>query len=222
MWSARGVVALLSLLVWFPAGRAAQSPALQRIDLAERMAAGKLKPVNRTLSKLTGTDGVHVTEAEGPGVVWIEGSDLAEGAIDVDVRGRDVVQRSFVGVAFHRKDDSSYEAVYVRPFNFRIGDPARRQNAVQYMAPPEFDWPVLRQRFPGEFERPVHPGVSPTDWIPLHIGVSNRGVFVSVGFVANNTLTARKLGSTDRGQIGLWVGNNSDGDFRDLRVTPIR
>jgi hypothetical protein len=116
----------------------------------------------------------------------------------------------------------SYEAVYVRPFNFRTSDPARRQNAVQYMAPPDFDWPVLRQRFPGEFERPVHPGVSPTDWMPLHLSVSTRGVGVSVGFVANITLTARKLGSSDRGQIGLWVGNNSDGDFRNLRVTPIK
>ncbi len=49
------------------------------------------------------------------GVVWIEGSDFAQGTIEVDVRGRDVPGRSFVGVAFHRQDDNTYDAVYLRP-----------------------------------------------------------------------------------------------------------
>jgi hypothetical protein len=34
--------------------------------------------------------------------------------------------------------------------------------------------------------------------------------------------TARKLGQSDRGQMGLWVGNNSDGDFTNLRVTLVK
>jgi hypothetical protein len=33
-------------------------------------------------------------------------------------------------------------------------------------------------------------------------------------------LDVRKLGSLERGQIGLWVGNGSDGDFSNLRITP--
>ena len=32
----------------------------------------------------------------------------------------------------------------------------------------------------------------------------------------------RKLGQDERGTIGLWVGNTSDGDFANLRVTPIK
>jgi hypothetical protein len=35
-------------------------------------------------------------------------------------------------------------------------------------------------------------------------------------------LEVRKLGANDRGTIGLWVGNASDGDFANLRVTPMR
>ncbi len=90
------------------------------IDLAERLTAGKLRAVNRDVTALSGSRrGVHLTEKEGPGVAWIEGSDFAEGTIEVDVRGRDVLQQSFLGVAFHRKDDNTYEAVYLRPFNFR-------------------------------------------------------------------------------------------------------
>jgi hypothetical protein len=32
----------------------------------------------------------------------------------------------------------------------------------------------------------------------------------------------RRLAATDTGAIGLWVGNNSDGDFANLRVTPAK
>jgi hypothetical protein len=42
---------------------------------------------------------------------------------------------------------------------------------------------------------------------------------VYAGKVQSPTLEVRKLGSTDRGAVGLWVGNNSDGDFADVRVT---
>ena len=36
------------------------------------------------------------------------------------------------------------------------------------------------------------------------------------------TLEVRKLGSLDRGVVGLWVGNNSDGDFANLRITAMK
>jgi hypothetical protein len=200
-----------------------QSTSGQQIDLAERLGAGTLRGVNREVSAVPGSrPGVHVTEKEGPGVVWIEGSDFAQGTIEVDVRGRDVQQRSFVGVAFHRMDDAKYEAVYVRPFNFRATDPARRQNAVQYMAVPEYDWPRLRQEFPSEFENPVDPSVAPTEWVPLRVVVKDKTIQVFVGAVTSPALEVRKLGSQDRGLIGLWVGNNSDGDFTNLRITPMK
>ena len=200
-----------------------QAAAGQQTDLTERLSAGKLRGVNREVSALPGSrPGVHVTEKEGPGVVWIEGSDFAQGTIEVDVRGRDVPQRSFVGVAFHRMDDTTYDAVYVRPFNFRAADPARRENAVQYMAVPAYDWPRLRQEFPSEFENPVDPSVAPTEWVPLRVVVKGKTVQVFVGAATSPTLEVRKLGSHDRGLIGLWVGNNSDGDFANLRVTPMK
>jgi hypothetical protein len=212
----------LALRVPLAAGPS-QSAAPQQIDLAERVAAGKLRTVNRDVTALTGSRrGVHVTEKAGPGVVWIEGSDFVQGTIEVDVRGRDVPQQSFVGVAFHRRDDNTYDAVYLRPFNFRTDDPVRRQNAVQYIAVPEYDWPRLRKEFPSEFENPVDPSVAPTEWVPLRVVVKGRTVQVYVGAVTSPTLEVRKLGSHDRGLIGLWAGNNSDGDFANLRITPMK
>jgi hypothetical protein len=32
----------------------------------------------------------------------------------------------------------------------------------------------------------------------------------------------RKLGQLDGGQVGLWVGNQSGGDFANLVITPTR
>jgi hypothetical protein len=189
----------------------------QNVDLR----AAKTTPVNREMGPLTERNGVHVSAKEGPGVVWIQGTDFGEGTIEVDVRGKDVLQQSFVGVAFHRKDDQTYEAVYLRPFNFQATDPARRNHAVQYMQVPEFDWPVLREKFPEEFERPVA-SLTPTDWLPLKVVVKGGRVQVFAGAVTSPTMEVRKLGQLDRGMVGLWVGNNSDGDFANLRITPAR
>jgi hypothetical protein len=32
----------------------------------------------------------------------------------------------------------------------------------------------------------------------------------------------RRLGTLERGLAGLWVGNNSDGGFANLRITPAK
>jgi hypothetical protein len=202
---------------------APQTAAPQQINLAEWLAGGKLKAVNRDVTALEGDKrGVKVSEKAGPGVVWIEGSDFDQGTIEIDVRGRDVLQQSFLGIAFHGKDDKTYEAVYLRPFNFRAQDPDRHQHAVQYVAVPDYDWPRLRKEFPEEFENPVDSSVAPTDWVPLRVVVKGNAVQIFVGKVNAPTLEVRKLGAFDRGLIGLWVGNNSDGDFMNLRVTPMK
>ena len=202
---------------------APQIAAPQQINLAEWLAGGKLRAVNRDVTALEGDKrGIKVSEKAGPGVVWIEGSDFDQGTIEIDVRGRDVLQQSFLGIAFHGKDDKTYEAVYLRPFNFRAQDPDRHQHAVQYVAVPDYDWPRLRKEFPEEFENPVDSSVAPTDWVPLRVVVKGNALQIFVGKVNAPALEVRKLGSLDRGLIGLWVGNNSDGDFTNLRVTPMK
>ena len=201
----------------------AGAAAPQQIDLVERLAAGKLRAVNREVTALKGDrQGVHVDEKGGNGVVWIDGTNFGQGTIEIDVRGRDVVDRSYLGIAFHRKDDTSYEGVYLRPFNFRIDNPVRRQHAVQYIVLPDFDWPKLREQFPEEFENPVDASVAPGDWVPLRVVVNGGKIQIYAGAVKSPTLEVRKLGSLESGLIGLWVGNNSDGDFSNLRITPYK
>ena len=221
IYSSIAIVSALALSM--PLSAQPPQSGTQRIDLAERVSAGKLRAVNRAVTALPDRPAaVHLSAQPGNGVAWVEGTDFAQGTIEVDVRGRDVPQQSFVGVAFHGKDDTTYEAVYLRPFNFRSPDLARRQNAIQYIALPENDWPRLRKEFPSEFENPVDASVSPTDWVPLKIVVKGATVQVYVGAVTTPTLEVRKLGSSDRGFVGLWVGNNSEGDFANLRITPMK
>ena len=89
------VVFVSALALRMPlSAKLSQSAGLQQIDLAERLGLEDLRAVNREVTVLSGSSGVHVTEDAGPGVVWIEGSDFAQGMIEVDVRGRDVPWRA--------------------------------------------------------------------------------------------------------------------------------
>jgi hypothetical protein len=184
--------------------------------------AQRLRVVNRTATRIQDRNGVRLSAASGNGVAWVEGTDFQSGTIEVDVRGREFMGQSFVGVALHRKDDNTYEAIYVRPFNFRASDPIRKQHAVQYITLPEFDYDRLRNDFPEEFENPVDASIESTDWVKLRVVVRGGRVQIHVGPVNEATLEVRKLGQLYGGQVGLWVGNESGGDFANLVVTPTK
>lgn len=184
--------------------------------------AKTLRVVNRQVTKIQDRNGVRLSPASGNGVAWVDGTDFRSGTIEVDIRGREDMQQNYVGVAFHRKNDDTYEAVYLRPFNFRAQDPIRKQHAVQYIALPEFDWPHLRREFPEEFENPVDASIVSTGWVRLRVVVEGSTVQVYVGPLKEVTIGVRKLGQLDGGQVGLWVGNVSGGDFANLVVTPTK
>jgi hypothetical protein len=197
--------------------------AAQTIDLAAQLKAGKLRAVNREVTPSSDRPGaVHLSEKEGNGVAWVEGTDFALGTIEIDIKGRDLQGRSFVGIAFHRKDDNSYDCVYLRPFNFRSTDPMRHQHAVQYIALPDFDWPRLRKEFPEEFENPVDASLEPTGWSAVKVVVKEKTIDIFVGGVKSPTLEVRRLGTNDRGAVGVWAGNGADGDYANLRITPAK
>lgn len=113
--------------------------------------------------------------------MWIEGTNFSEGTIEVNVRGHDLFQQSFVGVAFHRANDSTYEGIYLRPFNFCASDPGRHKHAVQYISVPDHDWPQLRQESPDQFKSTVDASVSPVEWIQLRVLLKQKTVEVYVG-----------------------------------------
>ena len=77
----------------------------------------KLKPVNRTVQPVVenGRQVLSINEASGQGLAILNDITFSSGTIEFDVKGRNVMQRSFVGVAFHVQDDSHFDAIYFRP-----------------------------------------------------------------------------------------------------------
>jgi hypothetical protein len=174
---------------------------------------------NRTLSTLTegGRRVFRLDQKAGDGVAWWP-EPFTTGTIELDLRGRDVAQGSFVGVAFHGVDAKTYEAIYFRPFNFKTDDPARRLRAVQYVSHPEHPWQALREQHPGVYEKPVTSPPDPDGWFHATIHVTADSITVFVGPAASAALEVKRLTRRATGWVGLWVGNESPGDFADVKV----
>ena len=189
---------------------------------AKTLEPKSLDVFNRSASRLTdGTrTGVRLSEAAGNGVAYLRGVELGNGTIELDIRGKDVQGQSFVGVAFHGVDDTTYDAVYLRPFNFKTDDPARRKHAVQYVSHPTYTWQKLRAEHPGEYEQAVAPAPDPNGWFHVRVVVASPKVSVFVADAKEPSLVVSQLSDRHKGRVGLWVGNGSDGDFANLKIVP--
>ena len=179
------------------------------------------KVVNRGVSAFQdgSQKGIRFDERMGEGMAWFDGLDFGNGTIEFDVKGKNVVQRSFIGIAFHGVDDTTYDAVYFRPFNFRSDDPARRAHSVQYVSQPQYTWDKLRTDHPGMYEKPVNQAPDPDGWFHARIVVVSPRVSVFVNESKEPCLVVEQLNDRRRGSLGLWVGNGSGGDFANLKVT---
>ena len=177
---------------------------------------------NRSVSSLSdGTKkGLRLSESPGDGVAYLRGIQFGNGTIEFDVKGKDVQGQSFVGVAFHGVDGTTYDAIYFRPFNFRTEDPARRSHAVQYISHHTYTWQKLRAERPGSFEQPVSPAPDPNGWFHVRVVVASPKVSVFVGDAKEPSLVVNQLSDRTKGLVGLWVGNNSGGDFADFKIIP--
>lgn len=160
----------------------------------------------------------HMDARADDGIAWITGKEFSEGTIELDVRGRDVMQQSFVGFAFHGADDSSFEAIYFRAFNFRSPDPVRRGHAVQYVAPPAFGWEKLRQEHPNVYENAVSPAPDPNEWFHVRIVVTEQRISVFVNGASDASLVVTPLVHRAGRMLGYWVGNGSEGDWKNLHI----
>ncbi|MGH9962708.1 MAG: hypothetical protein ACREBC_37270, partial [Pyrinomonadaceae bacterium] len=176
--------------------------------------------VNRTATSLIedGKRGLRLSEGSGLGLVWVPKKKFSTGTIQVDLRGKDIFQGSFVGIAFHGLSNSHYEVVYLRPFNFRAPDKERRSHAIQYVSLPTHTWSKLRSNSPGEFESSVSESLDPNGWVHLRLEVFDNRVQAFVGDARTPTLEVERLSSPGDGLVGLWVGGGSGGDFANLPI----
>jgi hypothetical protein len=88
------------------------------------------------------------------------------------------------------------------------------------VAYPDYPWQVLREKFNGKFEKAVIPSPKGNEWFHAKITIKYPLVTVFVNGNPEPSLSIEKLNTNKTGKIGLWVGNNSDGDFANFQITP--
>lgn len=151
------------------------------------------------------------------GLALPNGMAFASGTIEVDLKGKNVRQNSFLGVAFNVVDEKTFEAVYFRPFNFKADDPFRKR-AVQYIAWPANTWEQLRKNRPEQFENAVIPVPDPDAWFHASVEVNDTHVRVFVDDAKEPSLVVERLSKGGvRRPAGLFV-DSADGFYANLRL----
>jgi hypothetical protein len=152
--------------------------------------------------------------------------DFRDGVIEAEVAGQlgptaSDTSRGFIGVAFRvQADPARYEAFYIRPLNGRDENQLRRNHSTQYIAMPEHPWNLLREKSPGLYES--YADMAAGEWTKLRIEVDGARARFFVGGASQPTLIVNdlKLGADAQGGVALWIGDGTEGYFRNVRVTP--
>ena len=188
----------------------------QTYDLQKLLNEKKLETINVTVTPLTDGSKQGVSSN---GIAWLKGITFTSGTIEIDLRGKDVLQKSFLGIAFHGVDTGTYDAIYFRPFNFNSTDPIRKIHAVQYISHPMWPWHKLREERNGIYEKAVTPAPGATDWFHAKIVVSVTTITVYVNNSSTPSLVVEKLNDRKTGLIGIWSSEGAlPGDFANLVI----
>lgn len=150
------------------------------------------------------------------GLLWLKDFEFENGIIELDIKGKDVRGRSFVGIAFHGLDAEIFDGIYFRPFNFK--SPERKGHSVQYISHPKHTWNFLRTNFPEKYENPVQPVPEPNDWFHAKIVIDYPTVKVYVNGSSQPSLEVVQISDRKKGWIGFWAGNGSDGSYKNLVI----
>jgi hypothetical protein len=163
-----------------------------------------------------------------PTFVKIKGSDFKNGTIEVKLLSRLMTNapgfaRGFIGLAFRiDQNHSKFEGIYIRPTNGRADDQVRRNHSTQYFAFPDYDFDRLRKESPEKYES--YADMALNEWITLRIEVKDltAKLFVNNSKQPSLIVNDLKLGDNRSGAVGLWVGNWTEGYFKDLKVTKLK
>jgi hypothetical protein len=200
----------------------AQKAKVMTPDLVRLLREDKITAFNRNASVLTDSknkNGIHLDANANNGVAWLKDVSFANGTLEFDVKGRNIMQQSFVGIAFHGADNNTMDVIYFRPFNFQSQDPDRRSHSVQYISLPTYDWQKLRTEFPNKYEHSLDPSPQPEEWFHVRVVVNAPKISVYVNNNSSPDLVVEQLSNRKEGMVGFWVGNGSEGDFANLKIS---
>ena len=154
-------------------------------------------------------------------VIWLDGVNFTEGTIECDILGKSTPRGSnFLGIAFHAANDTTFDCVYFRPFNFRAENPENAAHAVQYISHPQWPWQKLRSEKTKQYEKPIAPPLDGDAWFRAKIVVEGGKVSVFVNDAAKPSLVVDKLNDRASGKVAIWGGDAGDGGhFANLKIT---
>lgn len=156
--------------------------------------------------------------------VKIKDHDFKNGIIEVKVLSRlmknaPAFARGFIGLAFRiGEKNEKFESIYIRPTNGRADEQIRRNHSIQYFAFPDYRFDKLRKTDPEKYESYADMGLN--EWITMRIEVEGQKAKFFVNNAKQPSLIVNdlKLGADKAGSIGLWIGNWTEGYFKDLKV----
>jgi len=184
-----------------------------------RLAEENLTLVNREILAIDNdSNAVKLNNSLGDGLAIIKDVNFDIGTLDVSLRGEDLKGKSFVGVAFNVQNESTYEAVYFRPFNFRSEEATRRAHSLQYIYHPKYTWRFLRTNHEGHYEGKFPRRPNPNNWFNVQVIVTADSVFVYDKETNGTLLAVERLTEQVSNNIALWTGFDSKGEFKDLTI----
>jgi hypothetical protein len=168
--------------------------------------------------EITITDEVFLDSKPGNGLLWLNEINFINGEIEFDVKGKNDAGKSFVGLAFHGLNDSVYDAVYFRPFNFL--NPDKQNHSVQYISEPAYPWYKLRNDSPGKYENSLPLAPDPDNWVHVTLIIDYPNVKAFLNNDETPCLSVELISKRQQGFIGFWVGHYSQGYFKNLVIIP--
>jgi hypothetical protein len=192
-----------------------------KYDLVKLARSNGFDVFNRDLTVLKegSHSGIRLSKDYGEGIAWIKGVEFSNGIIEFDVRGEDVKQHSFVGIAFHCKDTSTFDAIYLRPFQFKAQDEVLRSHGIQYISLPQYTWRFLREKFPDRYEHAIDPPPDPNSWLRVRVVIKDSVISTYINGNPEPSLVVKKLTNLTTGTLGFYVADTSGGDFANLTIT---
>lgn len=209
---------LFVLLVCTAFCRSSAQAQARQPDISDRT---RWQIYNRELQFIS-KDSLVLGEAPEDGLYLFNEEMSTPAVIELDIRGENKMNQSFVGVAFNAQDAKTYEAIYFRPFNFYNPDTIRRPRSVQYVYQPNYPWDKLRAEHPGKYENRVLQAPDPNKWFHVKIEINHPVIKVYVNNNPSPSLVVNSLSTLRKGRVGFMVGHMSKGSFANLVVTPAK
>lgn len=215
------ILSFIAICLLFFLTNTSFSQTVKAINLHQLIKNSGLEVYNREMTLVNEEHyaGIRLSRDFGEGVVWLKDVEFSNGIIEFDVRGENVKQHSFVGLAFHGKDTATYDAIYLRPFQFQEKDEVLRSRGIQFVSLPEFTWRVLRAKSPGKYEHSVDPAPDPNSWVRVRVVIQGSTISTYINGNKEPSLVVEKITNVTSGFIGFYVADTSGGDFANLSIT---